>query len=644
MLRRIRPPPVLVWLLALPACTSGPMDAIRGDRWAEAQLDAATEADPVASKLVTYFRLLAPTGGASAAEIAAFMDDNPNWPERAKLEQRRQEALAREPVEAAALAQCERTEPTLAATRLRCAEALTAAARPDDAARLLRLAWVNAITDPAEETAFLHRFGSIIRPREQSERFNALIAKHPDAAARQVARLEPSERMVAKARLAFRRDEAGAAQTLAALPARARDAPGLLRDEAGWLRRQNRLAEARNLWLARGGEIAASAPAENLEGIWTERNALSRQLLAAGDAPGAYAIAAGHGPIAPEQMVDAEFLAGFIALRFLADPAKASPHFQTLATLSPAAITQARAHYWLARAAAAQGQSPRAEYEAASAWPTTFYGQLAAIALDARPATLADRIRALRDADWTADQALDFAGIEAIRAASLLTAWGEPRRAHAFLLGVDAQAGAPRERALAAHLASGLGMPDMAVAIARRMGRDGLMLAEAGWPMPVDPPAGGPDRAVVLALIRQESGFDREAVSPSGARGLMQLMPQTAMAVAAGLGIPLSPAALTEDTALNMRLGTAYLQTMLGAFTNTLPLALAAYNAGPTRVRQWLAENGDPRNAGRDMVDWIELIPFGETRNYVQRVLENAVVYEARLGETSPVLLASWSQ
>lgn len=619
------------------------MGAIRGDRWAEAQLDAGMEADPVASKLVTYFRLLAPTGG-SAAEIAAFMDDNPTWPGHAQLEQRRQEALAREPGQAAALAQCERTEPVQAAARLRCAEAFTAAGRPDDAARLIRLAWIDAIPDPAEETAFLHRFGGMIGPREQSDRFNALIAKHPDAAARQVARLEPSERIVAKARLAFRRDEAGAAQMLAALPARAREAPGLLRDEAGWLRRQNRLAEARNLWLARGGEIAASAPAETLEGIWTERNALSRQLLAAGDAPGAYAVAAGHGPIAPEQMVDAEFLAGFIALRFLTDPAKAAPHFQSLAALSQAAITQARAHYWLARAAAAEGQSPRAEYEAASAWPTTFYGQLAAIALDARPAALADRIRALRDADWTADQALDFAGIEVVRAASLLTAWGEPRRAHAFLLGADAQAGAPRERALTAHLASGFGMPDMAVAIARRMGRDGLTLAEAGWPMPVDPPAGGPDRAVVLALIRQESGFDREAVSPSGARGLMQLMPQTAVGVAAGLGVPLSLAALTEDTALNMRLGTAYLQTMLGTFTNALPLALAAYNAGPTRVRQWLAENGDPREAGRDMVDWIELIPFGETRNYVQRVLENAVVYEARLGETSPVFLASWSQ
>ncbi|MBO0710080.1 MAG: lytic transglycosylase domain-containing protein [Acetobacteraceae bacterium] len=642
-MRRIRPPPVLVWLLVLAACAQGPMEAVRGNRWAEAQQDAGSQADPVAGKLVTYFRLLAPNGG-SAAEIAEFIDDNPAWPGHAQLEQRREEALASEPDQSTALAQCDRREPELALARLRCADAYTAAGRPNDSARQVRRAWGAGIVDPAEEAAFLRRFGATVRPVEQSERFDALIAKHPDAAARQVARLDPQERSVAQARLALRRDEPNAAQKLAGLPGRARNEPPLLWDEAAWLRRRDRLEDARNIWVSHGQAIEQAAPANRWGAIWTERNALSRQLLRAGDAQGAYAVAAGHGPTAPEQIVDAGFLAGFIALRWLHDPAKASSHFRTLAGLSDAAITQARAHYWLARAEAAAGRSPRAEYEKSAAWPTTFYGQLAAIALDKQPAALAERIRALRDAAWTPDQALDFGGVELVRAASLLTAWGDPRRAHAFLLRADEQARAETERSLAAHLAGGLGMPDMAVAIARRMGRDGLMLPQAGWPAPVDPPENAPGRAVVLALIRQESGFDGEAVSPSGARGLMQLMPQTAQSVAAGLGIPLSVAALTEDTRLNMRLGTAYLQSMLGAFGNSLPLALAAYNAGPTRVQQWLAENGDPRGSGIDMIDWIELIPFGETRNYVQRVLENTVVYEAQLGETNPVLLADWSQ
>jgi soluble lytic murein transglycosylase len=145
-------------------------------------------------------------------------------------------------------------------------------------------------------------------------------------------------------------------------------------------------------------------------------------------------------------------------------------------------------------------------------------------------------------------------------------------------------------------------------------------------------------------VIRQESSFDIGAVSPSGARGLMQLMPFTAQAVAKQIGTGTSLVSLTSDPAHNMRLGTTYLREMLDRFNNSLPLAIAAYNAGPHRVDQWLPENGDPRAGQIDMIDWIELIPFNETRNYVQRVLENVVIYQARRGETTPTLLAQWKQ
>ncbi len=171
--------------------------------------------------------------------------------------------------------------------------------------------------------------------------------------------------------------------------------------------------------------------------------------------------------------------------------------------------------------------------------------------------------------------------------------------------------------------------------VARRMGRDGLILPEAGWPIAAEPPAEPVDPAVALGLIRQESSFDIGAVSPSGARGLMQLMPFTAQAVAKQIGSATSLVSLTDDPAHNMRLGTAYLQEMLDRFDNSLPLAVAAYNAGPHRVDEWLPENGDPRVGPIDMIDWIELIPFNETRNYVQRVLENVVIYRARRGENT---------
>jgi soluble lytic murein transglycosylase len=176
------------------------------------------------------------------------------------------------------------------------------------------------------------------------------------------------------------------------------------------------------------------------------------------------------------------------------------------------------------------------------------------------------------------------------------------------------------------------------------MGRDGLSLPEAGWPIAAEPPTGPVDPAVALGVIRQESSFDIGAVSPSGARGLMQLMPFTAEAVAKQIGTPVSLVSLTTDPADNMRLGTEYLHQMLSRFDNSLPLAVAAYNAGPHRVDQWLPEYGDPRIGPIDMVDWIELIPLNETRNYVQRVLENVVVYRARRGESTPTLLAQWTR
>jgi soluble lytic murein transglycosylase len=209
---------------------------------------------------------------------------------------------------------------------------------------------------------------------------------------------------------------------------------------------------------------------------------------------------------------------------------------------------------------------------------------------------------------------------------------------------MDELAPIPAERALTAAFATYAGMPDGAVFVARRMGRDGIMLPHLGWPAPYNPPA-APDPAFSLGIMRQESSFDVAAVSSSGARGLMQLMPPTATAVAKQLGILASVPTLTVDAGHNIRLGTAYLQEVLTRFDNCLPLAAAAYNAGPHRVEQWLVENGDPRTGPVDMVDWIELIPTGETRNYVQRVVENVVMYRVARHDPTPILTATpWTR
>ena len=642
----IRPRYALTALLASAPAMAQPPDpiaAIRADRWSDAQLAASSYADPVATKLVNYFRLLTP-GAATADEITDFMAQNPDWPNQALLERRRQEAIAAEPDLASTLAQCDRNKLTLPQAMLHCAEAAANAGRTGEANEEARRSWLAGITEAPAEAAFLHRWSAALRQDDQWVRFQHLAWRDAPAAERQVPRLDPAHRGMAEARLALQHDASNAETLLAGLPAAARSDPGMVLDHARWLRHAGRPADALALWQHAGEAAQNDAPDDQLAAFWTERNLLARRLLHDGNAAGAYALAADHGRIAPDQALDAEFLAGFIALRRLNDPNAAIRHFTALAELSKAAITQGRAHYWLGRALAAAGKDARPEYQLAAAWPTTFYGQLAALALGDDAAALGRRITALHDPAYSRDQVLAFTDREVVRAAAMLVAWNDPHRARAFLLRMDELAPDPADRTLTARLALRLGLPDTAVFVARRMGRDGLTLPEAGWPIAAEPPAEPIDPAVALGLIRQESSFDIGAVSPSGARGLMQLMPFTAQAVAKQIGTATTLVSLTADPAHNMRLGTTYLREMLDRFSDSLPLAVAAYNAGPHRVDQWLPENGDPRVGPIDMIDWIELIPLNETRNYVQRVLENVVVYRARRGETTPTLLAQWTR
>ncbi|HBK09277.1 MAG TPA: transglycosylase [Acetobacteraceae bacterium] len=609
-----------------------PMAAIKANNWSEAQAIASGFADPVAQKLVHYLRLRAP-GAATSSEIADFMQRNPDWPAQAMLERRRQESVASDPDDASVLAQCDPAI-SLASAVLRCAEATANAGRTAEANALARKAWVEAVDTANGEAAFLHRWGGIATAEDQWARFERLAwLSDSSAATRQIVRLTGVHHAAAEARLAAKRDDPQAEALARILPPAMQNDPGLVLDRERSLRRTGRTADAAAL-------LTRTTDAQNLPAFWAERNLLARKLLRDGDAKTAYAVVTTHGQTADEQRADAEFLAGFIALRMLHDPTRAAAHFQSL-TSSHSVITQSRAHYWLGRTAAAAGKNARPEYEKSAAWPTTFYGQLAILALGESPAT---RIGKQHDPAWTQDTALGFAGHEVLRAAAWLIAWGDPQRARVFLMRMDELAPIAAERALTAAFAIHAGMPDGAVFIARRMGRDGIALPHLGWPAPYSP-ATPPDPAFSLGIMRQESSFDVGAVSPSGARGLMQLMPPTATAVAKELGIPAAVPTLTVDANYNIRLGTTYLHDMLTRFDNCLPLAAAAYNAGPHRVAQWLDENGDPRTGPIDMVDWIELIPVAETRNYVQRVSENVLMYRAERNDPAPILPATpWTR
>ena len=386
------------------------------------------------------------------------------------------------------------------------------------------------------------------------------------------------------------------------------------------------------MWFAAEG-LQSGLAGDQARAVWAERQVLSRKLLRLGQEREAYRLAAGHGQAAPgEPRQEGEFLAGFIALRRLNDPALAERHFIALGQDSRSVITRARSAYWQGRAHAARGDgnAARGRFAAAAELPVAFYGQLGALALGENEARLSARIAGAAVPPVSTPRAADFTARELTRAVLTLADLGDTRRARIFLLRLEDLANDGTDRMLAARLAAHIGRPDHAVWVARRAGAAGDMILPEGWPAPYRPPVGSPEPAFINAITRQESNFDTEAVSSANARGLMQLLPSTATLVARRIGQPFQPAQLTASPEVNMRLGAAYLEEMLARYDGALPLAAAAYNAGPGRVDQWLGTYGDPRGADVDVIDWIEQIPFTETRNYVQRVIENVIVYRAQ--------------
>jgi soluble lytic murein transglycosylase-like protein len=404
--------------------------------------------------------------------------------------------------------------------------------------------------------------------------------------------------------------------------------------------------QAAALWASQGKIAASAADSGQQLMFWPTQNALARALLSAGDAKDAYVVVTAVAPpasgqTAREQLADRDFLAGFLLLRFLHQPQQAATWFTDLSTSSTAVITQARAWYWLGRSET--GAAAQADFARAARYPDTYYGQLAALTLGDTPQQLAALITAAGEPTFTADDALNFALMELPRAAALLMQMNDPRDAATFLNRLGQIAPDDRTRELAARLALGLGLPQSSVSIARTAGISGQMLVREGWPMPYTVSQSELEPAITYGIMRQESSFDPTVISGAGAMGLMQLMPETARRTGKKDDLP---SGNLFDPAQNMALGTAYLTGLVQDFGNCLPLAIAAYNAGPTNVANWLAENGDPELAknpgGVDIIDWVEEVPFNETRNYVQRVSESITIYRALLDGAADSPISPW--
>lgn len=600
------------------------------ERWTEARELSARAKHSLLAKVIQWMDLVRPGPGRRFDEYTLFLKYNPDWPYRNTLWAQAERAMPDSLAPDLVLQWFQSREPLTLPGATRLARALLARGQEKQAVELARRGWIELDGTAEEEALFLTLFGRHLRPSEHEKRLDRLLWQGQQTAARRMMpRVDVGHQRLAEARLRLMNMDPGVDAAVKRVPRSLMRDAGLLYERARWRRRKGML----------DGVIELLDPPPDIVArpdiFWPEKESAARYALARGHVSAAYRLAQSHGLSQGVGFADGEWLAGWVALRFLEDRKTAYEHFTRLYAGVGTGISLARAAYWAGRAAEEMGEVALAQdwYAKAAQHATTYYGQLAAHRIGRTDALAFQPLPEPSKAEIAS-----FAQIELVRVARLLGQIGEVERTRPFLLRLADIADTPAAQRLVADLALELGREDLAVAVAKSMRLKGADLIEYLYPMRKLPAGGGPEEALVLAVMRQESAFSTTAVSPAGARGLMQLMPATAKQVAKRLRLDYSKERLTADPNFNILLGRAYLEELVASFRGSYVLAIAAYNAGPGRVVEWIRQYGDPRDYGVDVVDWVESIPFAETRNYVQRVMENLQVYRHRLGDTQVAL------
>ncbi len=601
------------------------------------KLDAATQArdqirDPLGRK-VTEWVILRSDGDNEFARYADFIQANPVWPGMTLLQRRAEARLWIEGADAATVrAFFSGREPRTALGQLAMARALASLGDPK-AIRYASAGWRSDGFSAKTEAEVLKLFGSRLTQADHAARLHSrLYANDFDTAMRAARHLGPAAIAIVSARAAVIGKKPKAATLLATVPANVRSDPAYQFTRIQWLRRSGRDSEAAKLML--------SAPRDpsviNSPDIWwLERRALVRSLLDGGQAKLAYRLARDAAPDKETYRVDRSFMAGWIALRFLRDPQTATRHFNEIPALTRGPTALARAQYWLGRAAEAgrNRASAQQHYALASQHGTTYYGQLAC----ARIGCGHTRLRTPPALSQT--QRATLANRELVRAVEILYASGNRRLVVPFV--GDLHRG--NDTALLAMVAESARKhrdPGAMLAIGRAALNRGLAFDSYAFPaagLPDFTPIGTKtEKSLIYAITRTESAFNPRITSGALATGYMQVTPAAGQTLARRMGFTFNNDRLHNDPAYNLQLGSAEIANLLSDYDGNHVLAFVGYNAGRGRVRQWIERYGDPRQADVDVVDWVERIPYAETRNYVQRVLENLQVYRSKFG--SPAL------
>lgn len=610
-------------------------EAAEREAWDEARRQIEATGAPLLRKGLWWHFLIQRESGAGFEAIARFARDNPDWPAQVTLAIRADEAATFSDDPALTAAWFAENEPRSHNGWSAYISALTRLGREAEAAAVVRRVWRGVVLENREADDFLNRHRRILDDEDHRERMRLLLREREVAEARHLlsqVTFDDAAKSLYELRLSFMK-RSGANEiariqaALDALPETVKAEPDMLYDRIRWHRVHDQDQTARNLLLT----VPPIDPPRRR--WWIERSIQIRASLEDGDFRMAYGLASGHRQTDPNEAEQAEALAGWVALRFLEGTEAAAQHFERALSIAPDAPRRARNHYWLGRTAqmARRAREARRHYREAAAHPGTYYGQMAQRALGH------DELVLPEDAVLP-DSARDtFDGTEVAQAARLFMALDRPREVRIFLARRIFDASNPQSYLYTGLMGERAGLVEFQVWAARGLVTEGYGFLRAGYPqLPLNglPDAVAPvERALIFAIIRQESSFNPEAGSWAGARGLMQLMPATARSQARRLRVRYSHGRLTSDPEYNILLGSYFLSRMLERYEGSYVLAAAAYNAGPRNADSWIERLGDPRDADTDIVDWIERIPFGETREYVRRVLANLTVYRALEGE-----------
>ncbi|MCB1380868.1 MAG: lytic transglycosylase domain-containing protein [Alphaproteobacteria bacterium] len=607
--------------------------AFKGD-YAAAGEAAQRSGDDAAQKLVELIYLRDKPNEAGYARIMAFLDAAPNWPLSQSLLSRAEKSLYvnQEPADLVTRHFTKR-QPTTPEGALAFARALLVSGDRETARKYVQKAFFNAEISPSLEKDIISEFGKVLSDDDHKRRVWRLIyAQETNAAVRAAKRLSKDYQKAAAVAQALIRRKSGADKDYAKLPSAMREQLALKYALARYYRRAENYSKARAILASIPGDPAAMG---DPEAWWVERRIVARHSIGKANRKSAkygYQIAKAHGFSKGDGAVEGEFLAGWIALRYLKDAGTGYRHFKKLAEVAESRTEKARAYYWMGRALETQGKKSEAKsaYREASQYTTIYYGQLARekIGLGKVPEEIPSgeasaKARARVDKD------------EVVRAFKMVSEAGRQNDLYMFLWAFANRFDSIDEMNAAASVAWDEGGAYMAVRLAKAAAQRNLDIDAWGYPIRALPDwkkIGKPvESPLVFALSRQESEFNPTAGSKVGAQGLMQIMPGTAKMITRQYGLKYRDGILTRDPSFNVMLGAAHLGDLIADHGGSYVLTLVAYNAGPRRSREWVEEYGDLRTGEIDPIDWVESIPFHETRNYVQKVLQNLHIYRSRL-------------